>query len=43
VVRHLAGPLAMGAAALAVATLRWWSVFVVLPALAVARLFDPGG
>jgi hypothetical protein len=45
VVRHLASPLAtiaMGAAALAVATLRWWSVFVALPALAVARLLDPG-
>jgi len=45
-VRLLVGPLAtivMGAAALAVATLRWWSIFVAVPALAVARVFDRRG
>jgi len=42
-VRLLVGPLAttaMGAAALAVATLRWWCIFVAVPALAVARVVD---
>jgi hypothetical protein len=33
----------MGAAVLAVATLRWWSIFVVVPALAVARALDEIG
>ena len=43
-VRPLAGPLAttmVGSAALAVAALRWWSFFVAVPELAVARLLDP--
>jgi len=42
-VRLLVGPLAttaMGAAALAVATLSWWSIFLAVPALLGARMID---
>jgi len=45
-VRLLVGPvatIAMGAAAPAVATLRWWSIFVAMPALAVARVVNRRG
>jgi hypothetical protein len=41
VVQHLPGALAttaMGAAVVAVSLVRWWSIFVVVPALAAACL-----